>query len=139
MFEHALETRDLAHRFEVDSAGTGGWHVGDQPDPRSMQTAMNHDIDISGQRCRKIRPSDFSEYDFIFGMDDRNLADLEAMSPTDVSAHVAMFLEYAGKGKTEIPDPYYGGDDGFEKVYQTLIYGSNLMIDKILEDYAVKS
>ncbi len=95
----------------IDSAGTGAWHTGEAPDPRMIQTAANRGIDLTPLRARKARVDDFYKFDHIFAMDHRNHADLEDLCPEDATARLHLFLE-----SDEVPDPYYGGDQGFEHV-----------------------
>jgi protein-tyrosine phosphatase len=106
----------------VDSAGTGGWHIGEQPDERSIQIADVHQIDISYQRCRKFSVDDFDEFDRIFVMDSTNYRDVMA-SARDINDEkkVKMILNkiYPGSNK-DVPDPYYGGENGFMQVFEML-------------------
>ena len=97
--------------LEIDSAGTGAWHAGDPPDARMMTAAAGRGIDLSSQRARKVLVSDFHAFTHIFAMDAQNLADLQAIMPADATAELALFL-----GRGDVPDPYYGGTDGFEHV-----------------------
>ncbi|MEL6728185.1 MAG: low molecular weight protein-tyrosine-phosphatase [Pseudomonadota bacterium] len=97
--------------WQIDSAGTGAWHTGEPPDPRMIQTAAVRGIDLTALRARQALPEDFYRFDHIFAMDHRNHADLEDISPEDATARLHLFLE-----TDEVPDPYYGGDQGFEQV-----------------------
>jgi protein-tyrosine phosphatase len=115
--------RDLVHtaapglEVEIDSAGTAGYHIGTAPDPRSQSAALRRGIDISDLRARQITRGDFTEFDLILAMDRDNLRDLEAKSPGDAHAKLHLFLDYAPQtGRTEVPDPYYGGAADFELV-----------------------
>lgn len=106
----------------VDSAGTGGWHIGELPDARSIQIARMNQIDISDQRCRKFKASDFDDFDFIYVMDQANRSDVLALAETEIHRKkVKMILKAATGGHImEVPDPYYGGDKGFEDVFELL-------------------
>jgi protein-tyrosine phosphatase len=107
----------LTTDFYIDSAGTVGWHVGQSPDVRSIETARNYDIDISNLKARKFSVSDFDTFDHIFVMDQSNYKDVLQLAPNGIAkSKVALIL---GPSK-EVPDPYYGGQDGFEKVYHLL-------------------
>ncbi len=99
--------RDL----EIESAGTGGWHAGDAPDARMSAAALERGIDLSAQKARQVRPEDFRHFTHIYAMDGQNFADLEALRPGDATAELALFL-----GRGDVPDPYYGGPEGFEHV-----------------------
>jgi protein-tyrosine phosphatase len=101
--------------WKIDSAGTGGWHVGEGPDRRSVRTARNHGIDISKQVCRKFRDSDFEDFDHIYVMDRNNLADVLAMAPGEKAADKVKLL----LGDKEVPDPYYD-DTQFEPVFELI-------------------
>ena len=116
VMQHLADERGLD--WQVDSAGTGGWHVGEGPDRRSVRTAKNHGIDISGQVCRKFRKSDFEDFDHIFVMDRSNLHDVTAMAPDNAAiAKVKLLL-----GDKEVPDPYYD-DTLFEPVFRMVENG----------------
>ncbi|WP_396209227.1 low molecular weight protein-tyrosine-phosphatase [Flavobacterium sp.] len=114
--EGILRTK-LTTDFYIDSAGTGGWHVGQSPDVRSIETARNYNIDISHLKARKFSVSDFDTFDHIFVMDQSNYKDVLQLAPDGIAkSKVSLIL---GPSK-EVPDPYYGGQDGFEKVYHLL-------------------
>jgi len=105
----------------VDSAGTAGYHVGSPPDPRSIAIGRKYHIDITSQRCRKFMKDDFADFDLILAMDKENYHDICALAPTEKDRQkVRLILEGAGLAFTEVPDPYYGGENGFEQVYQML-------------------
>jgi protein-tyrosine phosphatase len=106
-----LESVGLAHRVHVDSAGTGGWHVGDPPDSRSQRHAAKRGYDLSGLRARRVTPEDFDRFDFILAMDEDNLADLQRLAP-DQGGRATLRLFAA----VEVPDPYSGTPAGFEHV-----------------------
>lgn len=97
--------------IHVDSAGTGGWHIGDPPDKRMSAAASKRGIDLSGQRARQVCEDDFRAFTHIFAMDTQNLSDLRDVMPADATADLQLFL-----GREDVPDPYYGGVDGFEHV-----------------------
>ncbi|MEL7541799.1 MAG: low molecular weight protein-tyrosine-phosphatase [Pseudomonadota bacterium] len=97
--------------WRIDSAGTGGWHVGDPPDARMVAAAAGRGIDLSPLRARQAEADDFLRFDHIFAMDENNLADLEQIRPPDAQASLNLFLPHEN-----VPDPYYGGPDGFERV-----------------------
>ena len=110
----ALDEAGLTH-ITTDSAGTSGWHVGGPPDPRAVKAALMRDIDISAQRARQVEAGDFSRFDIIAAMDRDNYARLRELQPEQSNARVHLFLEFAGELPVrEVPDPYYGGEDGFD-------------------------
>ncbi|SHJ54206.1 protein-tyrosine phosphatase [Arenibacter nanhaiticus] len=105
----------------VDSAGTAGYHIGKSPDPRSIAIARKYGIDISQQRCRKFTDSDFELFDHIFVMDKSNYDDIMALTKNDKDREkVSLLLNQIESNLHEVPDPYYGGDEGFEKVYHLI-------------------
>lgn len=116
----------------VDSAGTGGYHIGSTPDERSIQIAKKYGIDLTDQRARKIRSIDFEEFDLIFAMDTYNYQDLRKMAREDEWSKIKMILNESFPGENRsVPDPYYGEHDGFETVYQMLDQACN----RIVENY----
>lgn len=131
VFRAVLEERGLGRGFRLDSAGTGGWHAGEQPDRRSIAVAARHGIDISGQRARQILPEDFSRFDLILGMDRTNLADIRRAAPAGSLAEIHLFLEFAEGRARDVPDPYYGGPEDFEAVYRMVRQASEAMADRL--------
>lgn len=119
--------------FEIDSAGTGGWHVGDPPDPRSVAIARQNGLDISAQRGRQFVVTDFDRFDHIFVMDNSNYRDVSRMARSDQDREkVSLILDALFPGENvDVPDPYYGTGDGFANVYDMLdqaceVLGTNL-------------
>lgn len=112
----------LADDIEVDSAGTSAHHEGEKPDPRSIRVAKKHGIDISNQRSRPFKTKDFDIFDNIYVMDSENYENVLKISPSpEASKKVKMILNsIAPQSNAEVPDPYYGGDGGFEHVFQLL-------------------
>jgi len=122
--------------IHVDSAGTGGWHIGDAPDPRSIAVAARHGIDIGRQRCRRVIQKDFERFDLIFGMDHRNVHQLRLLAPPAAQPRIHLFLDYALDTLMDVPDPYYAGDDGFETVYAMLSDGCSSLIGRLEERFS---
>ncbi len=117
VFTHLVQNRKLAHRFSIDSAGTHAYHIGDAPDLRSQKAALERGIDISHLRGRKVIFGDFEDFDFLLAMDDDNHALLINACPKQHQHKIHYFLNFAPQLKTrEVPDPYYGGGQGFERV-----------------------
>lgn len=131
IFRQGLADADLSDLVTVDSAGTGNWHQGDGPDPRSVETAMRHGIDISSQRARQITPDDFDRFDLIFAMDRSNEATMRARAPSSRHDKIMLFLDHTLGSRADIPDPYYGGGDGFEEVYQLLREGCSVLVSRL--------
>ena len=119
VMQHVIRERGLP--VETDSAGTAAWHVGKSPDSRSMAAAKRRGIDMSHLRARQVVEQDFHEFDFILAMDAQNYRDLKAVQPESGRAKLSLFLHEYGDGQAdEVPDPYYGGEDGFELVLDLL-------------------
>lgn len=132
VMNHLLEREDLAGQFEVDSAGTAGYHVGNAPDLRMTRAARARGIAMAGQ-ARQVRAADFETFDWIFAMDRSNFEDLAAIrkrsgTPT---AKLVLFCEFCERhDETDVPDPYYGGPEGFEKVLDLLEDGCSVFLRK---------
>lgn len=122
LFLHKVQQAGLEGQFHIDSCGTGGWHIGNLPDPRSREVAGLHGITLPS-RARKLDPSDFAEYDYILAMDRENKRDLEQArrQAPDGHAQILLMRDFDTQGKGEdVPDPYYGGTNGFHDVYDML-------------------
>lgn len=117
----------------VDSAGTGAWHIGNPPDSRSIEVAKKHGLDISSQRARKIRSTDFEEFDIIFAMDSSNYNDLQRYALDDEEKEKIKLIlnETEPNQNNSVPDPYWD-DNGFEKVYQMLDKACKSFVEKNL-------
>lgn len=120
--EGILKSKVDPSKVMVDSAGTGHWHVGDQPDPRSISIAKKHGIDITTQRGRQFHQKDFKEFDKIYVMDSSNKANVLALAQNEEQQQkVRLILDEIFPGENvDVPDPYYGGDSGFENVFHML-------------------
>jgi len=131
--EGILKSKIDADKTLVESAGTGGWHVGELPDPRSVEVAQNHQIDITYQRCRKFTYADFENFDWIYVMDRSNLADVLSLARNEQDKQkVRLILNEIQQGENlDVPDPYYGGDRGFENVYQMLDEACEVISNKL--------
>lgn len=117
VFRKVVEEAGLAHRVRIDSAGTGAWHIGSAPDPRAQQSARGRGIDLSDLRARQVDFGDFIEFDYVIAMDRSNRIDLSELSAPEHQDKIRLFLEYTEDySRDEVPDPYYGGDRGFENV-----------------------
>ena len=104
-------------KLDIDSAGTADYHVGEPPDRRTVAAARRRGYDLAGLRARQVQREDFSRFDFVLAMDRANLAELERLRPEGASARLALFLEFAPEAsELEVPDPYYGGVEDFERV-----------------------
>ena len=118
----------------IDSAGTAGYHIGEAPDPRSVDIARKYGIDIRSQRGRQFTIDDFSRFDLIYAMDRSNYEHILAMAPDQSSRDkVQMILNELYPGENmDVPDPYYGGDEGFENVFRMLDLACDRILKKVL-------
>ncbi len=117
--------------WSTDSAGTGDYHVGEQPDKRAMKTMRERGIDISDLRARHLRSSDFEEFDLLLAMDASNLRNMRAVAPNaELAAKAKLIMDYApSHAQREVPDPYFGGDEGFVEVYEMLTVACTKLIN----------
>jgi protein-tyrosine phosphatase len=119
MFRYLAQQAGVGERYEVDSAGTGAWHVGESPDRRMQQVAARRGFRYDG-RARQFQQSDFDEFDLIIAMDTENRANLRRLARTsedEAKIHLMRAFDPYGGPRAAVPDPYYGGIDGFEEVY----------------------
>ena len=117
VFRKRARAAGLGDTVTVDSAGTHGYHNGNPPDPRSTEYAAKRGIDLSTQRSRKVTAADFIDFDHLYAMDRDNLALLTAACPSEHRHKLGLFMQFAKHaGSTEVPDPYHGGADGFDRV-----------------------
>jgi len=110
--------------IEVDSAGTGDWHIGEQPDARAISVAASHGVDITGLRARQIRASDFAEFDHIVALDRSNLRNIRKMQPAASGATLSLLLDHVpGRAGQDVADPYTGGAEAFETAWRDIHAG----------------
>lgn len=138
VFRHIVNSAGLADKIHIDSAGTHSYHIGSTPDPRAQAAALNRNIDLSSQRARKVKGTDFNEFDYILAMDHSNYADLKDISSNDTVDRLSLFLDFAETASTrEVPDPYYGGDQGFEHVLDLVEDASRGLLANIREKHGL--
>lgn len=136
--EGILQSKLPTDKFFVDSAGTGNWHAGQNPDKRSIATAKNRGLDISCQIARQLKRSDFYEFDHIFVMDASNYRDVTALAPNDkAKAKVRLMMDAVYPGQNvDVPDPYWSEQDGFNKVYDMLDEACTIVADKLIKEHS---
>ncbi|MEM1042599.1 MAG: low molecular weight protein-tyrosine-phosphatase [Bacteroidota bacterium] len=136
-FRHLVQDEGLADRFEIDSAGTGPWHAGDPPDARMRSTARRRGISLEDLRGRQLERRDLQSFDHVFVMDKSNLHDTLALDPSgDHGTRVRLFREFDPEpGDYQVPDPYTGGQAGFERVYDIVERTSRALLDRFREIY----
>lgn len=135
VFRAKVVAQGLSDQIEIDSAGTAAYHVGNPADPRSANAAQRRGYNLSDLRARQAVTADFAKYDFILAMDLQNLSDLDAIAPPDYSGRLALFLDYAGLCSAEVPDPYYDGEAGFERVLDLVEEASEGLLQSIKEEF----
>ena len=117
VFRHQVEQAGLAEQILIDSAGTHDYHIGDAPDARTQRAAKLRGYDMSQLRGRQVVAGDFYRFDYVLAMDEANLDFLKRLRPRDAQSHLGLFLQFAERQtEREVPDPYFGGADGFERV-----------------------
>ena len=132
VFRAALVQMGLGDRVFADSAGIGDWHVGAPPDRRAIQAARRRGYDLTALRGRQVMPADFARFGWILAMDLSNLRALEVMRPADYHGHLGLLLDLVPDlGVREVPDPYYGAPEGFERVLDLVEHASAELINRI--------
>lgn len=137
VFRHVVDQRGLSNQIFIDSAGTHAYHVGEKPDSRARATANNRGIDLSSQRARKIKVQDFEQFDYVIAMDRSNYQNLthfhDDLQTSNDRSNLYLFMSFAtGWDNEEVPDPYYGGDKGFETVFDMVQSASEGLLDHII-------
>ncbi|MDY7217997.1 low molecular weight protein-tyrosine-phosphatase [Denitrificimonas sp. JX-1] len=131
VFRQYVEQAGLSDKVTIDSAGTADWHIGKSPDPRTQSAAAQRGYDLSGLRGRQVQAEDFHTFDLILAMDKSNFSHLQSIQPAESKAELALYLPRFGISPDEVPDPYYGGEDGFELVLDMLEQASQVLLDEV--------
>lgn len=117
LFENLVAAQGMQNQIQVDSAGTHGYHIGEAPDGRAQEAALLRNIDLSSQRARQIEKNDFSHFQYVIAMDEANVNGLRRFADETDTQKIQLFMNFASRwDEHEVPDPYYGGDHGFERV-----------------------
>lgn len=136
VFRARVEEAGLAQHILIDSVGTHDYHIGKSPDARTQRAAKERGYDLSMLRGRQVEVADFSRFDYVLAMDNANMAILYRLCPPAQRNRLGMFLEYASKhNQREVPDPYYGGEDGFERVLDMVEDGAEGLLLHIQEHH----
>ncbi|MEM7656211.1 MAG: low molecular weight protein-tyrosine-phosphatase [Bacteroidota bacterium] len=136
LFIHKVKEAGLEDQFEIDSAGTSGWHEGDRADARMRETAASHGVDLPS-RSRQVKESDYRRFDYILAMDEsnfRNLKEGHTQTPAATAQLFKMRQFEADAANENVPDPYYGGQRGFEEVYEMLDRATEGLLQHIREE-----
>lgn len=133
IFRAVVKARGVADRFEIDSAGTGAWHAGESPDPRMTRAAKKAGYRLAGA-ARAVHAEDYRHFDHILAMDAENLRTLVGRAPEAAQDKIRMFRDHDPDGRGEdVPDPYYGGPEGFDNVVQMVERTAEQLVDDLLE------
>lgn len=136
VFRTAAARAGIAHHVEIDSAGTGEWHVGNPPDYRAIAHAAKRGYDLTSLRARQVSVADFDRFHWILAMDHANLDDLRELRPQGHSGQLRLFLEAAGSPTHEVPDPYDGGPEGFERMLDLIEPASDAFAGRLADTLA---
>ncbi|MCU7811081.1 MAG: low molecular weight phosphotyrosine protein phosphatase [Candidatus Thiodiazotropha sp. (ex Notomyrtea botanica)] len=138
VFRSLVEREDLKDRIHTDSAGTIAYHVGEPPDRRARETAAKRGVDLSDLRARKARAEDFEIFDYVIAMDRSNYSELQDICPSGYEEKLYLFLDFAPHlPEDEVPDPYYGGVAGFDRVFDLVENASRGLLQHIRENHQV--
>jgi protein-tyrosine phosphatase len=136
VFRELVKQKGLQDHIQTDSAGTGNWHVGKEPDKRAQATAKMRGYDLSDLRARQAKPIDFKEFDYVLAMDRSNYGDLQQICLPGFEDRLHMFLSFdPNSPEEEVPDPYYGGAAGFDYVLDLVEEASNGLLRDIEKNY----
>lgn len=130
------KAKERGLKLAIDSAGTGGWHAGDPPDARMIQSAASRGFDISYQRARQVELADFYQFDYLLAMDLSNHTHLMEMAPPNRDCDIRLFLDFAECETRETPDPYYGAAGGFNEVLDLIELGAEGFLDHLENESA---
>jgi protein-tyrosine phosphatase len=138
VFESLVAEASLLEHIQVDSAGTHAYHIGEPPDTRASEAAMRRGIDLSPQKARRVTAADFAEFDYVLAMDRGNIEDLSALCEPAHLQKLHLFMEYASDLVTEeVPDPYYGGSTGFERVLDLIEEAAQGLLADIRQQHGI--
>jgi len=137
VFRQQVLEAGLADHFEIDSAGTHAYHVGNPPDARAMAMAHQRGIAMDDLRARQVSAGDFCHFDYILAMDADNLRLLHASCPQEQAHRLSLMLDWANGWGEEVPDPYYGGDEGFEQVFDMLTDACSCLLTHIISRHGL--
>jgi protein-tyrosine phosphatase len=136
VFRHVVKQQNLADLIQIDSAGTHAYHIGESPDSRSQATAKNRGVDLSSQRARKVEIADFETFDYVIAMDGANLQDLKRLANEKQREKIHLFMGFAKEwDNTDVPDPYYGGEKGFDRVFDMVQAASQGLLQLIIKNH----
>ena len=136
---HLINEKGLDNQIHVDSCGTSDYHIGDSPDPRTIRNARENNIELTS-RARQFTVSDFEEFDYILAMDDSNYQNIVRLDPEGQYGDKVLLLrdhDPENRG-ADVPDPYFGGQDGFQDVFEIVNRSVNTFLDQLIEDHSLQ-
>mgnify|MGYP002641000871 FL=1 len=137
-FRKLVTDEKLDASIFIDSAGTHAYHIGSPPDNRAQDTALKRDIDLSSLRGRKFTEQDYYEFDYLIAMDESNFRDMKSLDPSDGKGQLSLFMDFSTEhSETEVPDPYYGGNKGFERVFDMVQDASQGLLEHIRKHHGL--
>ena len=137
VMEKLIYDKGLSQYIEVDSAGTGDYHIGEPPDRRAAATALARGYDLSAQRARQVASLDFDAFDYILAMDHSNLSELQSRCPARHQDKLKLLLDFGTSGRGEVPDPYWSGQDGFDLVLDLVEEACAALLDSVITQHAI--
>jgi len=138
VFQKAVDDAGLTEAIEIDSAGTGDWHIGKNPDARAIAAAGLRGILLDSLVARQVNKSDFNHFDYVLAMDGENLSNLKRLCPSEYTGHLSLFLDFCSNNPgADVPDPYYGGAEGFNTVLDLIEGASENLLADIKQRYSL--
>ena len=139
LFQEAVTAAGLDDEITTDSAGTHAYHIGNPPDARAIITALDREVDMTDLRARQVCEADFEQFNYVVAMDRDNLSLLEASCSPPEQHRLSLMLDWAEGWGDEVPDPYYGGDEGFVRVFDMLTEASQGLLEHIVSRHGLLS
>ncbi|MCF6190007.1 MAG: low molecular weight phosphotyrosine protein phosphatase [Cocleimonas sp.] len=135
VFRHVVNQRSMQDMIKIDSAGTHAYHIGEPPDSRSQAMAKSRGVDLSGQRAREVEAIDFERFDYVIAMDRSNYENLKDIASVEQQEKLHLFMGFTSAwDNAEVPDPYYGGGDGFKNVFDMVQSASEGLLERIVKN-----
>jgi len=132
VFRHHVRTAGLADRFGQDSCGTHGYHIGDPPDSRAIDTAARRGYDLADLRARQLQADDFDRFDLLLGMDEGHIARMLKVAPANRQDRIQLLMDFATEApRSDVPDPYYGGQGDFEDALDLIEVGVRSLLNTL--------
>ena len=137
VFREQVGERGLVEQIVIDSAGTHDFHIGREPDRRAIMTAAEQGLDMTDLRARQVQEVDFEQFDYVVAMDQQNLDALQNSCPEPFLGRLSLLLDWTDGWGTEVPDPYYGGDEGFTRVLEMVTSACRCLLEHIVAEYTL--